>query len=413
MKNKRVLLLGGSRQQIPVIVKAKEMGYDVITCDYLPDNPGHAYADFYFNISTTDQEAVWKLAKEQQVDGVVCYASDPAAPAAAYAAEKLQLPTNPYQSVQILADKELFRNFLKEHHFATPLAHAYETFEDLCHDLQNFQLPVMVKPVDSSGSKGVSLYDGSLGTELELLKTQFEKALSFSRRKKVLIEEFVGSDGYQIAGDGFSVDGKLVFCQFGDDHFSKEARNPFVPIAASFPTVLSIEKQELIKAEIQRLFDLLHLKTGAYNFDIRFFQNKVYLMEVGPRNGGNYIPQLIQYSTGVDMVEATIEGALGVEVTFPKRTPEANEQRCCCYYALFAKQSGLLQKIEMDLNFQNEHLLEAHWYKKSGDQVEAYTGSDKALGILLLYFTNQKDMLDAISQMEQFITIKIEDGIVL
>ena len=80
---KKVLLLGGSHFQVPSVKTAKQLGYYVITCDYLPNNPGHKYADEYHNVSTTDKEAVLKLAKELKIDGIVCYASDPAAPTAA------------------------------------------------------------------------------------------------------------------------------------------------------------------------------------------------------------------------------------------------------------------------------------------------------------------------------------------
>lgn len=96
------------------------MGYYVISCDYLPNNPGHRYAHEYYNISTTDKEAVYKLAKDIQVDGIVAYASDPAAPTAAYVCEKLGLPTSPYSSVEILSRKDLFRQYLSEHNFNVP-----------------------------------------------------------------------------------------------------------------------------------------------------------------------------------------------------------------------------------------------------------------------------------------------------
>ena len=95
---KRILMLGGNFLQISAIERAKELGYYVITADYLPDNPGHKYSDEYHNVSTTDKEGIYKLAKELKVDGILSYASDVSAPAAAYACEKLGLPTNPYES---------------------------------------------------------------------------------------------------------------------------------------------------------------------------------------------------------------------------------------------------------------------------------------------------------------------------
>ena len=112
-KQKRVLMLGGSLAQVQCIKKAKEMGIYTIICDYLTDNPGQRYADEYYNISTTDKEKVLALAKTLDLDGIVCYASDPAAPTAAYVCEALGLPTSPFRSVEILANKDLYRDFLR------------------------------------------------------------------------------------------------------------------------------------------------------------------------------------------------------------------------------------------------------------------------------------------------------------
>ena len=109
---KKILLLGGSAQQVPVIEKAKQLGYYTILCDYLPDNPGQYVADKFYPVSTTDKEPVLEIAEREQVNGVLAYASDPAAPTAAYVAEKMGLPGNPYQSVEILCNKDRFRKFL-------------------------------------------------------------------------------------------------------------------------------------------------------------------------------------------------------------------------------------------------------------------------------------------------------------
>ena len=120
MKKKKLLILGGSDIQVTAINKAKEMGHFVITCDYLPDNPGHKFSDEYHNVSTTDKEGVLDLAKRLEIDGILAYASDPAAVPAAFVAEKLKLPTNPYKAVEILSRKDLFRDFLRENAFHTP-----------------------------------------------------------------------------------------------------------------------------------------------------------------------------------------------------------------------------------------------------------------------------------------------------
>ena len=109
---KKILFLGGSPFQLPPIQYAKQQGHYIITCDYLPANPGHLLADEYHNISTTDKDAIFALAANKNIDGIVAFASDPAAPVAAYVAEKLNLFGNPYESVEILSRKDKYRNFL-------------------------------------------------------------------------------------------------------------------------------------------------------------------------------------------------------------------------------------------------------------------------------------------------------------
>ena len=117
MSMKKILLLGGSAQQIVAIETAKRLGLYTVLCDYLPDNPGQYVADKFYLVSTTDKEAVLAAAQAEDVDGVLAYASDPAAPTAAYVAEKLNLPGSPYWAVNTLCCKDLFRAFLAENGF--------------------------------------------------------------------------------------------------------------------------------------------------------------------------------------------------------------------------------------------------------------------------------------------------------
>lgn len=117
---KRILLLGGSFHQIPIITDAKQRGLYVIICDYLPNNPGHKLADEYHNVSTTDYDSVLKLAKKVKPHFVIAYASDPSAPAAAYVSEKLGLPGNTYESICVLSEKDRFRKLMIENGFNAP-----------------------------------------------------------------------------------------------------------------------------------------------------------------------------------------------------------------------------------------------------------------------------------------------------
>ena len=270
-------MLGGAHTQVPSIKKAVEMGFYTISCDYLPNNPGHKFSHEYHNVSTTDKEAVLALAKKLKIDGIVCYASDPAAATAAYVSEKMGFPASPYKSVEILSNKDQFRAFMRENGFYCPKAKGYAENEvqKSLSELTEFSLPVVVKPVDSCSSKGVTVLKDS-----SKLKEAIEYALSFSRAKRFIIEELFEKVGYQLGGDGFSVNGKLVFRCFSNSHMY--AINPIVPFGESFPYILPKETQTKIHNEFQRVLTLLDMKTGAYNLEARlnkkgdiFFQARI------------------------------------------------------------------------------------------------------------------------------------------
>lgn len=398
---KKVLMLGGSYFQVPAIRKAVEMGYYVITCDYLPTNPGHKYAHEYHNVSTTDKEAVLELAQKLKVDGVVCYASDPAAPTAAYVCEKMGLPTSPYASVEILSNKDKFRAFLTENGFAVPKARGYQNISDAIKDADLFKYPVMVKPVDSSGSKGVSKVADPNG-----LKVAIENALGYSRAKRFIIEEYVDKYGYQIAGDGFSVDGKLAFRCFANEHFDSRGINPYVPIGESWPYIMPKYVHDKVHAEIQRLLSLLGMKTQAFNFDIRIdADTNVYLMEVGPRNGGNLIPQVTKYATGVDMVEYTIKAAMGEDCSDLKMVEPKGYWSS---YIIHSEKAGVLKAIEYSEEFRKNNLVEEMLWYDIGESVSAFTGSNGTLGTLILKYASQEEMLEKMDHMEKYVNVSVD-----
>lgn len=399
---KKILLLGGSAQQIIAIKTAKRLGYYTVLCDFLEDNPGQYEADKFYLVSTTDKEAVLDVAQKEHVDGVLAYASDPAAPTAAYVAEKMKLSGSPYQSVEILCNKDKFRSFLEKHHFCTPKAKGYNSIDEALKDIKEgiFRFPIIVKPVDSSGSKGVSQIDC-----VEEAKDNVEYAMKYSRGHKIIVEEFVEKFGYQIAGDGLSIDGKLVFRYFANDHFNPKCRNPFVPISASFPYNMPVEVQDKIHAEIQRLLDILQMKTTTYNFDIRIDKDyNVYLMEVAPRDGGNYIPDVIKYATDIDLVECAVKAAMGEMITLKNTKPKGFYS----YFAVHSLRDGVLEKIEFT-DDGLKHILDNHIIKKAGDKIQAFTGANTTLGCLVMRFDSMEQMLYMMDNSETWCQVVLRE----
>lgn len=396
---KRILFLGGSLFQIPPIKYAKEQGHYVISCDYLPSNPGHKYADEYHNISTTDKEAVLKLAIRLKIDGIVAYASDPAAPTQAYVANKLGLPSNPYESVETLARKDLFRDFLKKHNFLVPKSKSFYNIKDAKEWIEELTFPIIVKPVDSSGSKGVTKVEKKEGVE-----KAFDYSLTFSREKKIVLEEFFVRDGYQVAGDGFVVNGKLVFRCWANEHFDKLC-NPLVPIGESFPSIMNDYTLKQAHSETQRLLDLLSIKTGALNFDFHYNKNGDFsFLELGPRNGGNLIPEVIKYATGVDLIKYTVDAALGLDCSDLKMEDTKDFYSC---YMLHALKDGIVQDIWYSDEIKN-NIVEENIFIKKGDKVHKFDGSNHTLGTMIMKFDSQEEMLEKMDNMEKYLKVLVK-----
>lgn len=397
---KRILMLGGSTSQVCAIKKAKEMGHYVIICDYLPDNPGQYVADEFYQVSTTDKEAVLALAKGLDLDGVVCYASDPAAPTAAYVCEALGFPTNPYESVMVLSNKDTFREYLRKHNFCVPYAESYTDIETMKSGAEKFRFPVMVKPVDCSGSKGINkVYS------VDEYDFAYQDAMKYSRCKRIVVEEFIEKKGYQVSGDGFTVDGKLVFRCFGNEFYSSNGIKEYVPLGECWPSVLSKELQDKIHDELQRLITELGMKTGAYNIEVILDKDdNVYILELGARNGGSLIPQITQYATGIDMVEYTIKAALGEDCSdITMRETEGYWSN----YMVHSRKSGKLVEVKISEELKDNYV-EYQTDYKMGDMVYAFENSGHALGTMVFKYDSEEEMFDKISKLTELIVVKVE-----
>lgn len=398
---KKLLILGGSLYQVYVIKEAVRLGYYVITCDYLPDNPGHKYAHEYYNVSTTDKEAVLELARNLGVVGVVAYASDPAAPTAAYVCEKLALPTSPYESVEILSKKDLFRKYLADHGFNVPKAQGFHSFDEAWAAKDAFKLPVMVKPVDSSGSKGINKL-----TDWSQLKEYVTEALSYSRDKRFIIEEFIVKKGYQISGDAFSVDGKLVFHCFGNEYYSTEVTKDFAPLGECWPFMMDQSIIDKLHSELQRLISGLNMNTTAYNVEAIVDQNDdIYILELGARSGGSLIPQITEYATGVNMVTYVVKAAAGEDCSDLKMVPSRG---CWSNYMVHSKQTGKYAGVWFDESFREKNMVEFVSDIKVGDSVHEFRDAQDAVGTLIIKYDSVEQMFDMIANMDSYVKVEID-----
>jgi biotin carboxylase len=395
---KRVLFLGASSQQIPPIIYAKEKGYYVVTADNVKGNPGHQFADESHHVSTTDMEGILLLAKQARIDGIVAYASDPAAPTAAFVAEKLSLPGNPFESVRILSNKSLWRRFLKQNGFHVPKFRRITAIEELQESAQDFMFPMFLKPVDSSGSKGITrLLDG------DDLPCAFNEAKKFSRCGDLIVEEEIVVESPQIAGDGFVLDGVLEYYCWADENFNKRC-NGVVPIGQTFPTRLEFERQSEAEQETQRVLQLLGIKVGALNFDFVFdIRGRFHFLELGPRNGGCRIPEVIKYHTGLDFISMTVDAALGIS---PETGLELKPDGYWASYMIHSESTGTFKEVRYR-NQISDFIVESELWVSAGDPVYRYSGSNCILGSCIMNFPSRNVMEDFFHNPLDFVSVDL------
>lgn len=401
MSQKKLMLLGGIRYLLPVIEAAHKLGYWVITVDYIPDNIAHKYSDEYHNVSILDKEAVLQLAQELNIDGILSFAVDPGVVTAAYVAEKIGLPfACSYLTACILQDKVYFRKFLSDNHFNTPIAKGYTAIEDILDDQSLFNWPVMVKPADSAGSKGVTKVDSP--NKLENAATI---ALEAAHNGQFIVEEYLEKEGLSSGCECFFQNGELVFNGFYDQYFDTNAANPFTPSAECWPSDKPARILDEVKSELQRLGSLLCFRTGIFNVEWRVCTNgKIYLMEVSPRAGGNRLAEILRIATGVDLIEAEVKKALGEDIPIIREPPY---QGCYAIQVLHSTKKGQFERLELDTAFEEEYIIEKEIRVNKGDQVGAFTGANSAVGTLFLKSESRQDMDRVLCQMDNLVTISV------
>lgn len=399
---KKLMLLGGLRYLLPVIEAAHRHDIHVITVDYLPSNIAHKYSDEYYNVSIIDKEAVLELAQRLQIDGIMSFAVDPGVVAAAYTAEKMGLPFQcSYESACILQDKSKFRKFLADNGFNVPNAHGYSEGDDALKDIDFFNWPVIVKPVDSAGSKGVTRVDDPSD-----LLSAITHALDGSPSRHFIIEDFLELEGYQSSTDVYTVNGELLHCPFSDQLFDKNAVNPYVPAIEIWPSTMPQTAQDELRSELQRLFKLLNCKTGIYNVEARLCKNgKAYIMEVSPRGGGNRIAELQRYATGVDLIEAEMLKAIDIPL---KPISDAHFTDCWCNYILHSNTGGIFKEIRYSKGFMDACVVEEGILAKVGDMIQPFTGANQSLGTIFLRFNTREELNSFVASPNTYISIVTE-----
>lgn len=400
---KSILLLGGSAAQLIAIVKAKDLGYRTIVCDYLDDNPGQFIADTFYLASTTDKETILEIAKKEKIDGIVAYSSDPAAPTAAYVANKLGLPGLEYNIACKFCEKQQFRDFLKENGFNVPKSMSLkEPFEINNIELSGFNFPVIVKPTDSSGSKGVTVLQNKDGLEKAL-----EYAKTYSRNGILILEEFIQRDHpFVIEAEIFAINGKVVSWGLINSIRDNDS-NPLLPSAYSYPLELDENRKRIVKEEISKLIGSTGNTSGAFNIEMIIDKNnQLYFLDAGPRNGGNKLPEYISMISGKDIVVATLKNAMGDTENIDVEL-DGDSGGFWGLGVLHSSKKGIFKGVEYTPLAKTSLVIE-DIQKKLGDKINPFEKCNDLVGLNFYHFSSKKEMDEVMCDMNKCMKVLVE-----
>ena len=392
--SKKIMILGASILQLPAIEKAVEMGLDVVVLDMNPEAVGFSVQGVTKEIiSTIDVSAAVEAAKRHKIDGVLTLATDMPMRAVAAIAEECGLIGVSTDTARKATDKSVMRNALKEAGVPIPQFFVVKTKEEYWEATRKLSIPYMVKPADSSGSRGIIKVENDIEIE-----RAYYYALEHSRNGIVVVEEYMA--GPEVSVETIAIEGKINVIQVTDKITTGSPH--FVEMGHTQPSRLDCID------EIKRIAILANkavgIENGPSHTEMIITQDGPKIVELGARLGGDCITtHLVPLSTGVDMVEACIKIALGEK---PDITPTLN---CGSAIRYFHQRAGIVKKIEgIEKAEECEGIRNISIVHGVGETVTEITDSGSRMGFIISQGRDAEDAANIAENAQKCIVIDIE-----
>lgn len=394
---KKLLVLAAGILQVPVIKKAKEMGYYVIAADGDPNAIGLQYADKPIVVNITSEEEVLHIARKEQIDGVIHPCSEASMTVMGRINDELRLSGISKNAAFRATNKHMMREAFEKYGSPSPKSFCFDNanvaWDCFCNELSN---DAILKPSRNSGSRGIAKIEN--GISRENFAELFERSKAESRDKTVMLEQF-------IEGPEFSVEiivwNGIVNVLTVTDKITTEAPY-FVELGHNQPSIYSSEIVEEIKRAAVSGVNALEVNNCACHAEVKVQDGKAYIMEIGARLGGDFIStELTHLSTGIDMVAAAINCALGIE---PCLEPIAQKHGVCIRY--FCPMPGKLVSIANTEILNDEHVYLWEIYHKEGDIIPEVTSSLCRSGHLIVTEETPQKAIDLAEKLISEVCLK-------
>lgn len=390
------MIVGAGIYQLPAIIAAKKMGLKVVAIDKNPSLEGMRLSDVPGEISTTDIENALILAKKNKIKGILTIGSDVSLPTVSIIAQKLGLKGLPLETIKassVNKDKMLHKLSLAGLPVVTH--RKFKRFKDCLNFAAKDKFPLILKPIDGWGSRGLSRVDSK-----KELKDAFDNAMSYSAKKEICAEEYV--EGKDTTCEAFILKKRLVFSAFTE----KRLTDPpyYAPVSHIMPLRIGRTRESELKGIVEKAADVMDIDEGPMDVDIRLTLSGPRIIELAARLGGNCVPQLVKESFGFDIIEAAINLSLGRRPKIKKTKKDFSGVSI-----LGSKKAGYVKDIRgIEQARRIRGISEIYIDVKPGDSVNTFkTGSDR-IGHIIARATTKERVKKNISHALNLLKIKIE-----
>ena len=387
---KRVMILGAGIFQMPLIEQTKAMGLQTIVVSPLGSYPGIPSADIHLALDTTDSKQIVLAAKKYKINAIVTTGTDVSVPTIGAVADALGLVGPSRQTAELVSHKTSFRTFLRKNQLNCPDFSICRTCTDALAFCRGRAKKTVFKPDDSSGSRGVTILSEN-PSPLEIEKA-YQHANQFTRNKLICVEDFLS--GREVGGDAFFLNGSLHFVVTTCKHMEG-----VLVQGHSLPGDLNEKQMSMIKAELSMVAQKLGYANGPMNFDIMVDKNRVTLLEIGLRNGGNGILNCIFHHCGIDLTDWLLNLALGSKI------PDfiVKDTKPVSSYVFGSPCRGILKKTNSiaQLSASVPEVIDLVLAKNPGDKVDVFSNNANLIGFMILScgFAQYPEVVDRIKKV--------------
>ena len=390
----RVLILGGGYADIPMINAIKSLGYVVVSTGNVPDSPGHRYSDIYEFGDFSNCEEMLTIARRHNVVGCVPSCNDFAAISATYVSEALGLAGfDSSECAMILHHKDKFRDFCESAGIPAPSsARSFTRKDDAIAYVTSMESSAIVKPVDLTGGKGISV----LGVG-EDPGDAISKAFSITKAGRIVIETFV--EGSRHGYSAIIVSRKVAFGFLDNEHY---AHNPFMVAAASVPPMLTNDVGNTLACIVEQIANTLDLVDGVFHVQFIMSVNGPVIIEVCRRPPGDLYVEFVSRSTGCDYAKAIVQGFLGLTIDVPQAVAFPSP---FVRYCVMSEQFGVVKNVGYSAELR-KMVVDEYRLWSVGDLITnplVYKYS-----ILFLRLDNELDIINQVDKIRHLINIEME-----